>query len=204
MEFRLVYRGPLSSSSRSNSRATEKHQIRKQLSPQLHQFWKEHPHLKHFLTTGEFLRGPSELGEPQNLVTRLAKQFSRGAHTFVPLVREQDDTYCSLNILFLRRDAPGRIVTGGGDLDNRLKTLLDALKVPQTTDGLPDVVEQGFDPIFCLLQDDSQITSLSVIADRILAPLEAAEREKDVVLVIHVHVYRGTNAAQVTGLPGNL
>jgi hypothetical protein len=153
---------------------------------------------------GEVLRGPAKLGEPTNLVTRLAKQFNRGAHNFVPLVREQEEMYCALDILFLRRDAPGRIVQGGGDLDNRLKTLLDALKVPGTTDGLPASSEPGLDPIFCLLQDDAQITSLKVVADRILAPREKSEDQDDVVLVIHVHIYRSTNAAQVTGLPGNV
>jgi hypothetical protein len=204
MEFRLIYRGPLPSSSRSSGRAKEKHQIRKQLSPQLHQFWKEHPHLKHFLTMGEVLRGPVALGESTNRVTMLAKQFNRGADNFVPLVREQEEMYCAMDILFLRRDAPGRIVQGGGDLDNRLKTLLDALKVPETTDGLPVSTESGFDPIFCLLQDDAQITSLKVVADRILAPREESEDQDDVVLVIHVHIYRSTNAAQVTGLPGNV
>jgi hypothetical protein len=142
-------------------------------------------------------------GDPQNVVTKLSKKFNRGQHDFVPLVREQEDMYCSLNILFLRRDAPGRIVSGGGDLDNRLKTLLDALKVPDTTNGLPDPPEAGFNPIFCLLQDDFQITSIHVVTDRILAPLETPERESDVVLILHVGVYRGTSVSQVTGLTGN-
>jgi hypothetical protein len=111
--------------------------------------------------------------------------------------------YCSLNILFLRRDRPGRIVQAGGDLDNRLKTLMDALKVPDTTSGLPEPPEPDYNPIFCLLQDDSQVTALHIVTDRILAPLVSSEKDNDVVLIIHVHVYRGTNVAQVTGLPGN-
>lgn len=112
-------------------------------------------------------------------MTQLGKKFHRGSHNFVPLVREQEDTYCSLNILFLRRDHPGKIVSGGGDLDNRLKTLMDALRVPDTAAGLPDVPEEGFDPIFCLLQDDAQITALQVVTDRILASHRAyGERER--------------------------
>lgn len=198
MEFRLVYRGPLVSATASKPRPREKHQIRKQLHTQIRQYWLEHPHLKMLMTaSGEF-------GNPESAVTNWAKQFSRGIHGFVPLVRQQEDSFCALNILFLRRGVPGKIVDQGGDLDNRLKTLFDALKVPDTTNGLPENPEPDFDPIFCLLQDDSQITSLSVTTDRILSPQNEGERDEDVVLVIHVHVYRGTNAAQVTGLSGNV
>ena len=141
MEFRLIYKGPLPSASRSNPRPREKHEIRKQLHQQLEQYWREHPHLRMLLGAGDVFGTP--FGDRKNLVTRLSKQFSRGNHDFVPLVREQEEMYCSLNILFLRRDAPGRILSGGGDLDNRLKTLIDALKIPDTTSGLPDPPETG-------------------------------------------------------------
>jgi hypothetical protein len=40
-------------------------------------------------------------------------------------------------ITLLRPEAPGNIVTQGGDIDNRLKTLLDALKVPNLPNALP-------------------------------------------------------------------
>jgi hypothetical protein len=63
-----------------------------------------------------------------------------------------EDIFCALNILFLRRDAPGKVVSGDGDLDNRLKTLFDALRVPNTADGLPSPPEDGFNPVFCLLE----------------------------------------------------
>lgn len=134
---------------------------------------------------------------------RNALEFVRGSHRFLPLIRKKDDTYCALHILFLRRDAPGNLVRSGGDLDNRLKTLLDALKLPDDNSGLPDSPEEGFDPLFCLLQDDDQITAIDVITDRLLAPLDAKDKVHDVVLVIHVHAYRGTNASQIAGLPGS-
>jgi hypothetical protein len=149
MEFRLVYQGPLPSASNSSPKPKAQHAIRKQLHRQLEQYWQEHPHLRILLNSGDVFGAP--LGDPRNVVTKLAQQFNRGGHCFVPLVRRKEDTYCSLNILFLRRDAPGELVSSGGDLDNRLKTLLDALRVPDATAGLPDSPEAGFDPIFCLL-----------------------------------------------------
>jgi hypothetical protein len=53
------------------------------------------------------------------------------------------------------------------------------------------------------LQDDNQITSLNVVTDRILTPIQQDEDQDDVVLIIHVHVYRGTNVNQIMGLPGS-
>ncbi len=194
LEFRLVYRGALP----SNGSPKIKHEIRKQFHLQLEQYWKEHPHLRNFLIPAQFAGDPN-----QAPVMKLANRFRCGPHRFVPLVLEQDDTYCSLNILFLRRGTPGNIVQGG-DLDNRLTTLLDALKVPKTTDGLGDSPEAGYDPIYCLMQDDAQITAIQVISDRVLTPLSPEEYARHVTLIIHVHVYRGTNVSQLSGLPGSL
>ncbi len=55
-----------------------------------------------------------------------------------------------------------------GDIDNRLKTLLDSFTMPdqnQTPDGSPDT---GETPFFCLLEDDKLITGLAVKTDRLL------------------------------------
>lgn len=198
MELRLVYKGPLPAESKRDTRAAEKHAIRKQLHRQLVQYWNDHPHLRMLLST------PAQFPDLKNRVAQMARKFNRGGHDFVPLVRDQEEMYCSIDILFLRRDPPGEIVSGGGDLDNRLKTFFDALRVPSDTSGLPDPPEPDFNPIFCLLRDDIQITSVRVTTDRLLAPLEDGEKRNDVLLVTHVHLYRGTNVTQVTGLPGNI
>ena len=72
----------------------------------------------------------------------------------------------------------------GGDIDNRMKTLLDTLKIPTNTD-LPDkgppLPDQ--DPLFCLLEDDSLITGLNVKTDRLLDP---DFPPTEVILLIHV------------------
>jgi hypothetical protein len=66
----------------------------------------------------------------------------------------------------------------GGDLDNRLKTFFDALRVPHTRDQLPtdldcpDTDETAMDwpSMFCLLDDDRAITKISIESLKMLTP----------------------------------
>lgn len=52
---------------------------------------------------------------------------------------------------------------------------MDALKVPSELTELPrgETPEEDENPFFCLLQDDSLITRLSVEADRLLEPVSS-------------------------------
>ena len=54
------------------------------------------------------------------------------------------------------------------DIDNQLKTLFDALRTPHRPSELPldDTPQDGEDPFFCLLDDDSRIVDVRVITDR--------------------------------------
>jgi len=82
---------------------------------------------------------------------------------------------CRLDILFLRRSPPGEIVKHGGDLDNRLKTLFDALRVPDSIgdNWQPEGSETPL--FFCLLKDDALITEVNVSTDMLLEPAEIAD-----------------------------
>jgi len=121
---------------------------------------------------------------------KIASRFQLSGFIFLPLVGSifgGTDTTCAIDILFLRRDEPGKIVSGGGDIDNRLKTLLDALKMPQAGELPPQVTPAvGESPFFCLVEDDRLITEIKVTTDRLLTPLIDGERENDVHLVLHV------------------
>jgi hypothetical protein len=85
----------------------------------------------------------------------------------------------------LRPEPPGSILTQAGDIDNRLKTLFDALKVPAEPDALPsnDNPKEDEKPFFCLLEDDNLITKISVETDRLL---EQCSGPSEAVLLIHV------------------
>jgi len=98
-----------------------------------------------------------------------------GSFRFIPLVSPDLHLICELQIFMLRPEPPGAIITQGGDIDNRLKTLFDALRCPHNEAELPTGIspEADEDPFFCLLEDDLLITSVSVKTDRLLAPSQS-------------------------------
>ena len=116
----------------------------------------------------------------------MISKWDRGGHGFIPLITEEMDIRCSLDILFLRPSPPGKIIDRA-DLDNRLKTLVDALRVPDTADGLG--APSGDHPTYCLLQDDRLISEIRVVSDQLLLlPGEKIVTENDVFLVMSVVV----------------
>lgn len=58
----------------------------------------------------------------------LAESYERAGQPFIPLVTEELGLRCKLDILFLRPENPGSLFVRG-DLDNRLKTLFDGLRI---------------------------------------------------------------------------
>ena len=170
MEFRLFYRGLLPAG--SSGKADDKHRIRQAFRPQLAELWKQ--------------RRISEVKldffiehHHKAMVTQ------RGDYRFLPLIGTFTKLACKLGILFLRPGEPGNIRTQSGDIDNRLKNLLDALTVPPHNQvvGSPSDEEQPY--FHCLLENDNLVTSINIETDRLLQPHSPDE----VVLVIHVSAY---------------
>ena len=136
MEFRLTFAGKLYSTgndsvlSGRDKRANHKHELRMKFHPQLKRLWEETP----FLKTGE-RSGPSALilesseDTPSYKASYLAKKHTVSNWSFVPLVTKSLNLMCSIDVLFLKPHRPGGIVNQG-DIDGRLKTLLDALAIP--------------------------------------------------------------------------
>lgn len=112
-------------------------------------------------------------------------------YSWVPLIGGQ--AYISLDILFLWRAArDGGVITSAGNLDGRIKTIMDALRVPNTPGELVGGDEQprdDEDPFYCLLENDNQVTGLSVEADTLLEPPtedEADQRRARVVVTVNM------------------
>ena len=180
MQFRLIYQGQLPSAGRKETRNKEKHLIRKVLHKQLAQLWQCQPVLSRYLAKGTIDESPGQKMTPSRI--------EMCDFRFLPLLHEYFGALaCALDILFLRRDLPGDLIKYGGDIDNRIKVLFDALRVPQEPYELEgQKPEKGENPFFCLLQDDRQITGVNINTDRLLTPMVKDENINDVHLVIHV------------------
>jgi hypothetical protein len=201
MQFRLVYRGPLPASGNSSKKPDDVRRIRDQFHPQLELLWRTHRALKRLRYTARVPDGSgSAMGmavdespldvefDPSHPVKSgyvdLTEPIAQDGKTYVPLVRKSLDLTCSLGILFLRQEEPGALVLQGGDLDGRIKTLFDALRMPTA-----DVVArypQAQDPTYCLLENDSLISAFDVDSDRLLLP--ETDHAHEVLLVIDVSV----------------
>jgi hypothetical protein len=185
MKFRLLYEGEIAP--RQRARIEDIHAIRMALDPQLRALW-QFPPLS--ISAPRLLRY-----EVENDPSSIGLAETRGNWTFIPIVSKKTDLQCALDITFLRRQAPGQLIGDGGDIDNRLKTLLDALSVPPLAQQDFFREEVSIEPpdrtIFCLLQDDSLVVRLTVETDRLLRPTSS---EYDLVALIQVSV----TASQLT------
>lgn len=173
MEFRLTYRGQL----KGNGNTKQKQRIRRFIHPQLSRLWTQPP-----LTDYK-----EDLPGGKQAVTDSPFARSLGPFTFRPLVTSSYDVVAELDITFLRPEPPGLCIANSGDIDNRIKTLLDALRMPQTLAELPanDTPSEHETPFCVLLEDDSLITRLAITTDRLLEPVD---HQLDVILIIHVRI----------------
>ena len=193
MRFRLTYEGELLSSSTKTPRAKHKHEIRKAFHPQLKRLWEIEPNLRAIKTYDRSLPTIEEQNRnTQPGWVRLANLYSRNGYRFVPLATKEDSLIAGVEILFLRPDTPGGVLKSG-DIDARLKTLFDALKMPSNADELGgyDVPADGEDPFFVLLEDDGLLSHVSIETDTLLEPTPPAKGQflvNDARLVITVHL----------------
>ena len=147
MRFTLTYTGDL----RANAKPDQKHKIREAFHVQLQTLWNQDPLADH--------RSWYDGSKP-NANVNLNRAV--GGFRFVPLVSKDLFLICELSIFMLRPEAPGSLITQGGDIDNRLKTLFDALRMPHNIGELPKdlLPTPNQDPFFCLLEDDNLITEV--------------------------------------------
>jgi len=174
MDFTLSYRGPL----KANAGPKEKQLIRRYFHKQFAILWQQFP----LSSVGTTYLKPAP--DPRNAHLSILRDCP--PFTFAPLVCARQRWTASLDITFLRPEAPGSLITQGGDIDNRIKTLLDALRMPHNLNELPKDDQPATDerPFFCLLEDDNLVTGLRVTTDRLL---EGDQRSSDVLLIIKVN-----------------
>jgi hypothetical protein len=207
MRFHLVYRGPLRASA-NNSKTADVTKVREYFHPQLVNLWNTHNALKVLAAEGAMQTGgdvhsviigadgiPRKL-TPRELVVQGHPSFTDcippllvGDRSYLPLVRESLHLACELEILFLRQQDPGALLDQGGDIDGRIKLLLDALRMPdkQEQDIAPPSVDGE---IYCLLQNDTLVSRLDVDTDRLLVPETEDKKEVHLVIAVSLNVLR--------------
>lgn len=172
MQFRLTYEGPLPSTQDRNPDAVEKasrvklkHSMRQVFHRQLGRLWEQR----------QFLSRLYDVYEPysDSFVDRLARTHGAYGFDFVPLATEADEIDCHLNVLLLRPGPPGGVISTSGDIDNRLKTLFDALRKPRNAGEVGEAKPEADEsPFYVLLEDDGLISRVSVEADTLLEPVK--------------------------------
>lgn len=188
MEFRLTYEGELKSGRddpKGKARAPDKHRLRMHFHRQLRQLWNSHPTLK------ELNRHP--YGGRPTYVEWASQNFAIGdppVH-FVPLATRNLRLLCKLEVLMLRPNPPGEALS---DIDNKLKTVFDALSRPATAQQLwgnasPETREPNEEPIYVLLEDDKLISHVAVETDTLLTPENPGENEVRLVIIATVKPY---------------
>lgn len=190
MQFRLTYEGELLShrdDGPTKARAPHKHAIRRRFHKQLRNLWASHPSLAHFREESDGFKGRQRLDV-------MADNWNRLGYRFLPLVTRNNGLICKVSILLLRPGAPGAVISAG-DIDNRLKTIIDAMKMPGQAQEIPGDKQGDEDPFYVLLEDDSLITHASVETDTLLEPIKGdSVQTNDVRVVINctVQPYRVT------------
>src|SRR5882672_4014796 len=120
MEFRLTYEGTLLGASRSNTRAKHKHEIRKVFHKQLRRLFELHPafEMYHFRAVEDSSYQHVDY-QNRGRYDEVVNNFERVGFRFFPIATRDLSLLCGVNILFLRPDVPGAVISSG-DIDNRL------------------------------------------------------------------------------------
>jgi hypothetical protein len=155
MKFVLRYSGEL----KGNARPAEKEVIRQFLSPQLENLWSTDSRLEGILINSA--DNETKYGHPNPFVRLLSGRKN------TCLITEFAGGLVDLDILFLRPGIPGRLRDQTGDLDNRIKTLLDGLRPAQTEAEMVELAGAN-SPIFVLFEDDKLISSLRIRSEALL------------------------------------
>ncbi|PDQ19275.1 hypothetical protein CN311_20415 [Mesorhizobium sanjuanii] len=125
------------------------------IHPQMEALWSLQP-----LKNNDWLRSRSE--------SNLGVLEVRNGFEFAPLISTSVGLLAEINVTILRNRHSNDRQGIHGDIDNRVKTLFDALRIP-TLGEINVLSEKGVifhERTFCLLQDDDLVTKLTVETDR--------------------------------------
>ncbi len=166
MEFTLFYQGEIKSGNSAD--ITHKNEIRLKMHEQLIA-------LKNLPPLNQHVDILNKFQHPEFFA-------SVGGFDFFHLVSKHFNMYAELDLNIL---IPTSI--NFGDIDNKLKTLFDALRPPQNGEIPANwIPTAGQTPLLCLLEDDDLIYKVHVDTDYLLDPTAAASNQLIVVIGVRV------------------
>ena len=183
MKFKLVYSGELKINPKKRSKHL--HDIRMALSPQLERL--------------------AQISPYDTIKERMAKTKSKGIREvdgakFFPIIRPDLHLLAELDIQILH---PELLETPRADIDNRMKTLLDALKRPQCPHELSENVDKRR-VIYTLLDDDHLVTKMTINTSHLLYKEQNPSPNRDyellIIITVNIRASKGTmeNLAVIT------
>jgi hypothetical protein len=205
MKFTLTYDGDLPSTG-NKSKPSIVANIRNAFHDQLEDLWDKHIALRQIARSArvptiqrwEERSGPRDYSNFKHPDFRgpippleqgqidLSAPIKGKAASYLPIVRDSLKTICSLSINFMRHEEPGSLFLQGGDIDGRIKTLFDALRMPVEQEEDAADVQATSDPLYCLMENDSLISDFSIKTSRLLGRRE--KKVHHVILIIDVTI----------------
>lgn len=188
VEIRLEYKGYIPADKPANDHRSDlKQQIRLAFSDQLSRKWRDSPQLREH----ERIAPPHEdLGpalpegyrwddgrhRPEDKSLAFF-QVQMCGFTWVPLVTWHNYLRCELDITF--HGEGHSTVTREGDIDNRIKTLFDALRMPLRDTEVPGHMQGKGERAYCLLEDDSLMRKFC--AEAVPSPFSPPEHRVQII-----------------------
>lgn len=171
MRFSLKYEGPLKSSNSRKTHVIDKNRLRWYFSDQLERLIERGNFSR--LPVNEKYRAIREREGRRVEDSGIKIDFTKisgatlGKVWYFAAIDPSFEVACSLNVRMDRPERPGHLFeTSGentGDLDNRFKTLFDALRMPHSKDeARPNEKTPSKNYCVCLFEDDSMVSNLIV------------------------------------------
>lgn len=178
MEFTLRYVGQIPKGTRGI------HAIRIAFDEQLADLWARDLRLKDVHPTAirpfvKSARFPFDVRQQEKVEkVRTTPDGIHGYHEvrgirFVPLVTRWRYLRCELAVRLHRYEGDlhtGGVLYHGGDIDNKAKSLIDALRMPMGARDLPTNAEHRRPVFYCVLEDDRLVTKLTLESRNRLGP----------------------------------
>jgi len=201
MKFILCYEGEIRARGRKSTIENE-HAIRKEFHRQLKVLYSQEPFNIHPAAICWNKSDSTDGCNDPETQLYLRMQSTLAGYRFLPFISDKIHLHARLDILFLKPVVKESSIASYFDIDNKVKTLIDAMTIPPNKEKIPTGTkpEVGEDPFLCVLSDDKLVTELNVRTEKWLVDLGQEGRNNTFKVLIEVTI----NASRGTPFTGEL